>query len=120
MTGILDGQTHVVDERMCREWKKSGKLRCSLCGHDFTPGDTFRFIMTNTRQCNDLGVPCGNPFVCAVCDGTNDEVYAMLIAAKKEWREISKKWWWFLQDVIAEAQQECENEARREARREAP
>ena len=117
MTGILDGFPHVADAKLCREWKKYGKLRCGLCGHTFIPGDAVRFIMTNTRQCNDLGVPGGNPFVCVACDGTNDEVYEKLIAAEKEWQVIKKRWWWFMQDVIAEAQQEGLNEAAREARR---
>ena len=116
-SGILDGKQHVADAATCKTWSKHRRFACALCGHDFTPGDTFRFILTNTRQCNDLGVPGGNPFVCAACDGTNEEVYAKLVNGEKEWKAIKNKWWWFLLDVIAEAQQEGENEARREAQR---
>ena len=115
--GMLDGTQHVVDAAICKTWSKRRPFACALCGHTFVPGDMLRFIMTNTPQCNKLGVPGGNPFVCSACDGTNDEVYAKLIAGEAAWQEIKKKFWWFLQDVVAEAQQEGENEARREARR---
>ena len=100
MNGILDGKQHVATIEQCNmKWggaTHGKKFRCALCGYKFVPGSTFRFVMTN----NQLGVPAGNPFVCADCDGTNEEVYARLIEAQKVWNEVRNKWWWFMQDQL--------------------
>jgi len=114
---MCDGEQHVVDAATVVAWSRHRQFACALCGHDFVEGDVLRFIMTNTPQCCQLGVPGGNPFVCLECDGTNDEVYAKLIAGETAWQEIKKKYWWFLQDVIAEGNAAGYNEAARDYRR---
>jgi hypothetical protein len=63
-----NGKPRTVTEADCRApWggAKNGKrFRCSLCGHRFVPGDTWRWV-----YCNDGSCPGGNFHVCGTCDG---------------------------------------------------
>jgi hypothetical protein len=99
-SGILDGKQHVADEHICsRKWSGAPagqNFRCALCGHKFKPGDTFRFVLTNTKAASDAKVPGGNPFVCASCDGINEDVYSRLVSMQCEWDEIKNRFWWFM------------------------
>ncbi len=68
-------------------------LRCALCGHTFAAGDVARWIYTNSDSDDRIA---GNPFVCAECDGAEEEVIAKLRSMAAEFRDIEQRFWWFV------------------------
>lgn len=72
---------------------KNGEwFRCYLCGHRFTPGDTWRWIFAGAIRGRYVGALC-NPIVCDRCDGEDvlerwQEMYAI----------VNTKFWWFVRD----------------------
>ncbi len=73
--------------------KRSGQKRCGFCGSYLQPGDYYRLVYIN-----GLEMTRGNPFACRECDIKDDaamiEKWQQLL---KEFLEISKKFWWFLE-----------------------
>jgi len=89
---FLDGNpTTVTAEHLKAPWMggKNGKyFRCAMCGYRFKLGDIFRFVFTN-----DMPKAGGNPIVCQVCDGPNEQVRANWAAkCNQYWSEGN---WWF-------------------------
>ena len=99
-----------VTEKLISAWR--GRFRCNLCGYKFRVGDKYRFIAT----CGIKDVAGGNPLVCEKCDNTDNEIYAKWNAMHEEWKKVKEKFWWFLEDVKAEAEQEYMNKMARERR----
>jgi hypothetical protein len=63
--GFLDCKPHVATDRdMHLPWGGAG-FQCSLCGHRFRAGDTYRFVFANATK----NARMGNFFVCLGCDG---------------------------------------------------
>jgi hypothetical protein len=84
MSSFTDQKPRIATEEDCAAKWNGGKpgefFRCGLCGYKFKPGDHWRWVYTNHLR--GYG---GNPMVCQVCDGANEEVIA-------RWKELTDQW----------------------------
>lgn len=67
--------------------KRGRGFNCVLCGVKFSVGDKARWLCANTRKAT-----CGNFFVCAACDGPNDDVIAKAQASLEYATKLAKAW----------------------------
>lgn len=79
-------QPFTLDAQQVALFTRRGKrFNCALCGVEFKPGDTVRWVYANDR-----GFHCGNFFVCS-----NDNTPDVLERAKASFAEavkLAKQW----------------------------
>jgi hypothetical protein len=102
---VVRGPTHwtkgvpqiATKETCALAWSggKNGKyFRCSYCGHQFVPGDYWRWVYTN-----DLAGAGGNPMTCRDCDtGDNSTMRQKWKSHCEAFNDMKKKFWNFLHD----------------------
>ena len=84
----MRGHPMVATEEQCSaNWGGDGRggngFRCHMCGHQFVPGDGWRFVLVPRLT---------NVLVCSKCDGADEDV-AQRWAAMHE--EARTRFWWF-------------------------
>lgn len=113
--------TPVTEKHLKLPWSGNPKnFRCHLCGHRFVVGDTFRMVFTNgMKTATGERRAGGNPLVCEVCDGPDEEVRDRWDELRREWQGgVEGRFWTFARNERAVGEQEYANERAREERRE--
>jgi hypothetical protein len=87
---FTDRQPFVVTAKQLAGFKRSAKrFNCSLCGHEFTEGDTARWIYANFKE---SPVRSGNFFVCQTDDGPDADVLKKAAESYNSAVKLAKQW----------------------------
>lgn len=77
-----------------KQFSRGRRFNCRLCGHDFKPGDTVRWVYANFPE---SPVKSGNFFVCSDCDGLDvlqraAESFGQAVKLAKQWDVYGPEW----------------------------
>lgn len=87
---FTDCKPFVIDAETFKAFHRVKKrFNCKLCGKIFAEGDGARWIYANFK---DSPVHCGNFFVCASCDGSNEDVLKRAAASYEQAEKLAKQW----------------------------
>jgi hypothetical protein len=95
-TRFTSQQPMIATEKDCKgRWfdgNNGEHFRCHLCGYKLQPGEHFRWIYTN-----NLPRYGGNPIVCKLCDGSNEDVIERWKSLCDQWqKDKNEKYWSFV------------------------